>query len=125
MNIVEELQEYFKQQMHNEMLSSNGKYVATSVILQCIKIVKENIGWRSPDNPPEDHNDVLILYKEKEPLDENDLIIGQDISCYTEVCFGGKSLGYKDWMSPFEYFHKNYEVIGWQPLPDNNVWMEK
>lgn len=79
MNVIEELNEYFKQQMENKMLSPDVKYTAAMAISECINIVKEHIAWHSPDNPPEIDEDVLILCREKEPIKGNVPLIFQKI----------------------------------------------
>lgn len=62
---------------------------------------------------PEDDREVLITYKSN--IDGE---LNVDISVYCEATFGGRSLEYKEWGSPFPYFHANNEVIAWRELPD-------
>lgn len=70
-------------------------------------------GWiLCGDRMPEDGRKVLITARSKF---DGELDIA--ISSWTDALFGGKRLGYKEWSSPWRYFHSNYEVIAWQPLP--------
>ena len=66
------------------------------------------------DELPSTDDDVLITYRDIDRYDSR----GIAISSYGEKYFGGYSLGYKYWRSPFEYFNQNYEVIAWKPLPE-------
>ena len=66
------------------------------------------------DELPSTDDDVLITYRDIDDYDSR----GIAISSYGEKYFGGYSLGYKYWCSPFEYFNQNYEVIAWKPLPE-------
>lgn len=67
--------------------------------------------------PSNDEEEVLIFYREKSE-DENNAFEGMAISRYRQVVIGGSfDLGYKDWVAPFDYFHKSYKVIAWMPLP--------
>lgn len=66
---------------------------------------------------PEEDKDVLITYRYKEGEgDMNHSYI--DITSYGDVCFGGSTCNFKEWHAPFQYFHSNYEVIAWTPLPE-------
>lgn len=40
------------------------------------------------------------------------------ISSYIEATLGGQKLGYKEWSKPWDYFHSNYDVVAWKPLPE-------
>lgn len=72
-------------------------------------------GWiPCSERLPEEKVDVLICYKDIECNVEE---TGIAISNYREITFGGRPTGYKNWIAPFSYFHQNYEVIAWKPLP--------
>ena len=78
------------------------------------KIGKDNEWISVKDRLPDTHDDVLVTYRSKYNHNDSDIAI----TSYQEVCFGGHGLGHKDWVSPFEYFKKYYEVIAWKPKPD-------
>ena len=66
---------------------------------------------------PEEDKEVLISYRYKEGEgDTNNSYI--DITSYGDAYFGGRKCGFKEWRQPFDYFHANYEVIAWMPLPE-------
>ena len=81
----------------------------------CPLVETEDRTWHvvAEGDLPEDDKEVLITYKSK--IDGE---LNVDITSYCEVAFGGHSLGYKDWGSPFPYFHTNNEVITWRELPE-------
>lgn len=65
---------------------------------------------------PED-KDVLISYRYKEGEGDTSHV-EIDITSYGTVCFGGRQIHtLKEWRQPFDYFHANYEVVAWMPLP--------
>ena len=66
---------------------------------------------------PEEDKEVLISYRyqDGEGDTSNSYI---DITSYGDAYFGGRKCSFKEWRQPFEYFHANYEVIAWMPLPD-------
>lgn len=103
MSLINELREYQKQQLNNDMLSEYGIKTVNLVIEQCIKNVQKNTKWNSPDKPPNNNRDVLILYKEKEPFDDEPLI-GQAVSRWQEITFGGNRTGKYQFSPPFNYF---------------------
>ena len=67
---------------------------------------------------PEENTDVLISYRYKQgegDTSHSDI----EITSYGTVYFGGRAIdGLKEWRAPFQYFHANYEVIAWMPLPE-------
>lgn len=66
---------------------------------------------------PEEDTEVLISYRYKEGEGDTDHV-NIDITSYGTVCFGGREIHtLKKWRQPFDYFHANYEVIAWMPLP--------
>lgn len=66
---------------------------------------------------PEEDKDVLITYQYQEG--EGDRSHSYcDITTYGDGYFGGRKCSFKEWRAPFEYFHSNYEVVAWMPLPD-------
>lgn len=67
---------------------------------------------------PEEDTEVLISYRYKEGEGDTDHV-NIDITSYGTVCFGGREIHtLKEWRQPFDYFHANYEVIAWRPLPE-------
>ena len=67
---------------------------------------------------PEEDTEVLISYRYKEGEGDTDHV-NIDITSYGTVCFGGREIHtLKEWRQPFDYFHANYEVIAWMPLPE-------
>lgn len=66
---------------------------------------------------PEEDTEVLISYRYKEGEGDTSHV-DIDITTYGQMYFGGNKVGNsKHWRAPFEYFHSNYEVIAWMPLP--------
>lgn len=66
---------------------------------------------------PEEDTEVLISYRYKEGEGDTDHV-NIDITSYGTTCFGGREIHtLKEWRQPFNYFHANYEVIAWMPLP--------
>lgn len=66
---------------------------------------------------PEEDKDVLITYQYQEG--EGDRSHSYcDITTYGDGYFGGRKCSFKEWRAPFEYFHSNYEVVAWMPLPE-------
>lgn len=64
---------------------------------------------------PEEDKEVLISYRYKEGEgDTSHVNIG--INTYGAMYTGLTRV--KDWRTPFKYFHLNYEVIAWMPLPE-------
>lgn len=66
---------------------------------------------------PEEDEDVLISYRYKDGEGDTghaDIAI----TSYGDAYFGGRKCSFKEWRQPFEYFHANYEVTAWMPLPD-------
>ena len=67
---------------------------------------------------PEEDTEVLISYRYKEGEGDTSHV-DIDITTYGQMYFGGNKVGNnKHWRAPFEYFHSNYEVIAWMPLPE-------
>ena len=67
---------------------------------------------------PEEDTEVLISYCYKEGEGDTDHV-NIDITSYGTTCFGGREIHtLKEWRQPFDYFHANYEVIAWMPLPE-------
>ena len=77
--------------------------------------LKETPTWHvvAEGDLPEDDREVLITYKSN--IDGE---LNVDISVYCEATFGGRSLEYKEWGSPFPYFHVDNEVLAWRELPE-------
>jgi len=68
---------------------------------------------------PEEDTEVLISYRYKEGEGDTDHV-NIDITSYGTTCFGGREIHtLKEWRQPFDYFHANYEVIAWMPLPES------
>lgn len=65
---------------------------------------------------PRENEDVLVSYREKDASAAH--VTGVTITSYGSVCFGCKEIhALKEWRQPFLYFHANYEVVAWMPLP--------
>ena len=66
---------------------------------------------------PEEDVNVLVsyCYKEGEGDTSHSNIA---ITSYGHMYFGGNKVGIHHWRAPFKYFHNNYEVIAWMPLPE-------
>lgn len=66
---------------------------------------------------PEEDVAVLVSYRYKEGEgDTSQLNI--NITSYGQMYFGGNKVEIHHWREPFKYFHNNYEVIAWMPLPE-------
>lgn len=103
--------------MREEIYHKLHPFLEDLVDIACDNIEKleKDDGWISvKDDLPETDEEVLITYWDKDNHDDRDIVI----TSYREVCLGGRSLGYKDWVSPFDYFKSNYEIIAWKPKPD-------
>lgn len=76
-------------------------------------------GWiPCSERLPEEDTEVLISYRYKEGEGDTDHV-DIDITSYGTTCFGGREIHtLKEWRQPFDYFHANYEVIAWMPLPE-------
>ena len=76
-------------------------------------------GWiPCSERLPEEDTEVLISYRYKEGEGDTDHV-NIDITSYGTTCFGGREIHtLKEWRQPFDYFHANYEVIAWMPLPE-------
>ena len=67
---------------------------------------------------PEEDVDVLVSYRYKEGEGDTSRV-NIDITSYGSLYFGGRAIQFlKEWREPFAYFHSNYEVIAWMPLPE-------
>lgn len=103
--------------MREEVYSKLHPFFEDLVDIACDNIErleKENDWISVADELPSTEDDVLITYRDINNYDSR----GIAISSYGEKYFGGYSLGYKYWQSPFEYFNQNYEVVAWKPLPE-------
>ena len=103
--------------MREEVYSKLHPFFEDLVDIACDNIErleKENDWISVADELPSTEDDVLITYRDINNYDSR----GIAISSYSEKYFGGYSLGYKYWQSPFEYFNQNYEVVAWKPLPE-------
>lgn len=114
---------------YQEKHATPGEDIDTGIICglrQAAEIVKriepsaEKTGEWIPvtERLPEEDKEVLISYRYKEG--EGDTSHADiDITTYGQMYFGGNKVGNnKHWRAPFEYFHSNYEVIAWMPLPE-------
>ena len=66
---------------------------------------------------PEEDVDVLICYRYKVGEGDRSHTYITITSC-GRAYFGGKTCNFKEWRPPFVYFHVNYEVVAWMPLPE-------
>ena len=66
---------------------------------------------------PEENVDVLICYRYKTGKgDRSNTYIA--IASYGRTYFGRITCNSMEWRAPFEFFHANYEVVAWMPLPE-------
>lgn len=81
----------------------------------CPLVETEDRTWHvvAEGDLPEDDGEVLITYKSN--IDGE---LNVDITSYCEVALGGRGMGYKEWGSPFPYFHVDNEVLAWRELPE-------
>ena len=100
---------------------TDGKTISSSIedILSNLPSVRSEQRWIScSERLPEEDTEVLISYRYKEGEGDTDHV-NIDITSYGTVCFGGREIHtLKEWRQPFDYFHANYEVIAWMPLPE-------
>ena len=102
------------------------QYFDRRVIIGKMQDVVSNLPSAQPEQQwilcserlPEEDTEVLISYRYKEGEGDTDHV-NIDITSYGTVCFGGREIHtLKEWRQPFDYFHANYEVIAWMPLPE-------
>ena len=85
---------------------------------RAIALIKSRQWIPCSEKLPEEDTEVLISYRYKEGEGDTDHV-NIDITSYGTVCFGGREIHtLKEWRQPFDYFHANYEVIAWRPLPE-------
>ena len=85
---------------------------------RAIALIKSRQWIPCGERLPEEDTEVLISYRYKEGEGDTDHV-NIDITSYGTVCFGGREIHtLKEWRQPFDYFHANYEVIAWMPLPE-------
>ena len=86
--------------------------------LESVELPSAQPGWiPCSERLPEEDTEVLISYRYKEGEGDTDHV-NIDITSYGTTCFGGREIHtLKEWRQPFDYFHANYEVIAWIPLP--------
>lgn len=66
---------------------------------------------------PEDGKTVLISYRYKRGEGDTSHVY-ISITSYGRIWSNSIVGDYKDWRQPFQFFHSNYEVIAWMPLPE-------
>lgn len=85
---------------------------------KAIEFIKARKWIPCSERLPEEDTEVLISYRYKEGEGDTDHV-NIDITSYGTICFGGREIHtLKEWRQPFDYFHANYEVIAWMPLPE-------
>lgn len=114
-NTVREFMEQHKM-VDTEHIYSNGiEYVPIFRMEQWFAHQADIPRWIPvTERLPEENKEVLITYRYKEgegDTSHSDI----DITTYGTMYIGITRV--KDWRPPFEYFHLNYEVIAWMPLP--------
>ena len=91
---------------------------AKSEIVQVLPSAEPRPRWiPCGERLPEEDVNVLVSYRYKEG--EGDTSHSNiAITSYGQMYFGGNKVGIYHWRAPFKYFHNNYEVIAWMPLPE-------
>lgn len=92
-----------------------GRYEDIGFLPEELQEIVDKQKWHvvTEGDLPEDDREVLITYKSK--IDGELKVV---ISSYCEVALGGRGMGYKEWGSPFPYFHVDNEVLAWRELPE-------
>ena len=99
-NYIEQLEK-----ANSELIDAPGKL--TNPVNMLAKWIPEWIS--TEDKMPEDDEDVLVFAVGKE-----DPVMA--ITSYTHNMYG---YNFEGWRSPWEYFHRNYTITHWMPLPDS------
>lgn len=92
-----------------------GRYEDIGFLPEELQEIVDKQKWHvvTEGDLPEDDREVLITYKS-----DIDGELNVDITSYCEVALGGRGMGYKEWGSPFPYFHVYNEVLAWRELPE-------
>ena len=92
-----------------------GRYEDIGFLPEELQEIVDKQKWHvvTEGDLPEDDREVLITYKSN--IDGELKVV---ISSYCEVALGGRGMGYKEWGSPFPYFHVYNEVLAWRELPE-------
>ncbi|MCB6572386.1 hypothetical protein LI142_23125 [Eubacterium limosum] len=92
-----------------------GRYEDIGFLPEELQEIVDKQKWHvvTEGDLPEDDREVLITYKSN--IDGE---LNVDITSYCEVALGGRGMGYKEWGSPFPYFHVYNEVLAWRELPE-------
>ena len=100
------------------MTTISKQFEALTMAISALEKQEQN-RWRPCSvRLPEEDTEVLISYRYKEGEGDTDHV-NIDITSYGTTCFGGREIHtLKEWRQPFDYFHANYEVIAWMPLPE-------
>lgn len=127
---IEALDELFKKVVHPSNMSAYAydsayaqeeidAYVTAIDTVKTLPAVQPEPHWiPCSERLPEEDTEVLISYRYKEGEGDTDHV-NIDITSYGTTCFGGREIHtLKEWRQPFDYFHANYEVIAWMPLPE-------
>lgn len=96
----------------------NGRIAVPIIDVQHAPTVEPNPRWIPvTERMPEEDVAVLVSYRYKEG--EGDTSHSNiAITSYGQMYFGGHKVGIQHWRAPFKYFHSNYEVVAWMPLPE-------
>lgn len=115
--LTEKEQDYYRLKDYQDpcrAIDKLGKYEDIGFSPEELQEIVDKQKWHvvTEGDLPEDDREVLITYKSN--IDGE---LNVDTS-YCEVALGGRGMGYKEWGSPFPYFHVYNEVLAWRELPE-------
>lgn len=116
--LTEKEQDYYRLKDYQDpykAINQLGRYEDIGFSPEELRQLIDKQKWRvvAEGDLPEDEREVLITYK-----NNIDGELNVDITSYCEVALGGRGMGYKEWGSPFPYFHVDNEVLAWRELPE-------
>ena len=76
-------------------------------------------GWISvKDGLPEADKRVLVFGTGIHPAFVGDTVIAITSTTYQNPLWPSMKLSSLEWRSPWQYFHADYEITHWMPLPE-------
>ena len=116
---INEMIGYFLPCWHNAPQRSEAKKRFARYIDMLMRLSpKENDWINVKDMMPEIDREVLVYARWK---DEDDCHLDKNVIAICNrylLRVYPTSPGYEEWSSPWEYFHSNYEITHWMPLPE-------